>query len=51
MARSFRYDPDDTPEPEERRQQDRQKRDARRAQAQYVTPARVTRTLRDTRDE
>lgn len=50
MARSFRYDPDDAPEPQERRQQDRKKRDARKAQ--FATPAPVTRALhtRATRD-
>lgn len=48
MARSFRYDPD-APENKEKRQQDRTKRDARKGQ--YATPVRVTRTLRDTRDE
>lgn len=52
MARSYKYDEDDAPEPQERRQQDRQKRDARKA-AQFYTPAPVTRALltRTTRNE
>lgn len=47
MARSFRYDPDDAPAPRGQRQQDRNKRDARKAQ--FATPVPVTRTLRDAR--
>ena len=44
MARSIRYDPDNAPEPKERRQQHRALRDARKAQ--FATPALVTRALR-----
>lgn len=48
MARSYRYDPD-APENEERRQQDRHKRDARKAA--HFTPAPVTQALRVTHDD